>query len=186
MGLDMYLKRNISQTALINTRDKLFNLSVATGPVVNSETNPELTTTLEKALTPYIKEFSPDVSILAGYWNETPALNQWFADKLESADSINNAELTIETLQELKTIIDQILDVRRNKSLTEADDFAQDYFYRDVRFITPESGIFDTDDVFYPTLEKTKEILENEINIYNVLKANDFEYAITWTYSASW
>lgn len=186
MGLDLYLQRNISQKALINSQDKLFKISVETDPNINSATNPELTTTLDKALTSYIEEYSPEVSILAGYWSNTFALNQWFTNKLENADSVNNAEITIETLQELKTIIDKILEVRRNKSLKDADDFAQDYFYRDMRFLEPETGHFDNDDEFYTTLEQTKEILKTEINIYNVLKANDFEYAITWTYSASW
>lgn len=186
MGLDMYLKRNISQKAVINNQDKLFKVSVETDPNINSATNHELTTTLDKALTSYIEQYSPELSLLAGYWNNAFALNQWFADKLENTDSVNNTEITIETLQELKTIIDKILDIRRNESLEDANEFAQEYFYRDMRFLEPETGHFDNDDEFYATLEQTREILKTEINIYNVLKANNFEYAITWTYSASW
>lgn len=181
----MYLRRNISQTALIDSIDKLFNVSVNTDPKVNSTTTPELTSAMDKALTSYIPQYAPEISVLAGYWSNSFALHQWFTEKLEIADSLND-EFSIETLQELKKIIDKILDVYKNKSLKEADEFAQDYFYRDMRFLESETGHFDNDGEFYPALEQTREILESEINIYNILKRHGFEYAINWTYLASW
>jgi len=181
MGLDMYLHRNLDQKALLNDKKVLFNIAPAIEADQNDEKATALNNTIIEALTPADDIYNTTVSVLAGYWRKANAIHNWILNKTNEEDNCQNIDISKETLQAFLVDINYVLD--SHESEDEAESIA-------LETIPPTEGFFfgdsDIDDYYYESLVDTKHIIEKELRLEKELTEAGFEFAISWTYRASW
>jgi len=183
MGLDMYLHRNLDQKALLNDKKVLFNIAPAIEADQNDEKATALNNTIIEALTPADDIYNTTVSVLAGYWRKANAIHNWILNKTNEDDNCQNIDISKETLQAFLVDINHVLISRESESEDEAESIA-------LETIPPTEGFFfgdsDIDDYYYESLVDTKHIIEKELRLEKELTEAGFEFAISWTYRASW
>lgn len=183
MGLDMYLKRNIDQAALFDAKKELFYVRPVKNKQINPNVTPELVDALEKAFTPYDPIYKSQLSVMAGYWRKANAIHNWFINNAKVEDDCREFEVNLPDLQSLRGVITEILEPYDASDKNKAKVLAE-------KLLPTTSGFFfgdtDVDDDYFNILRDTLEILNNEIAIARTFSENNFPFAISWTYRASW
>lgn len=165
MGLDMYLTREI-----YTFEDDMFTIK----PGSKNNTDSEL---FKNLLTPTYSPFNttPSITVTAIYWRKSNAIHHWFVENVQDDnDDCGSYCVTIESLEELRDICQNVIDKHENTYSQEVLPTETGFFFGDT----------DINQHYYEDVKRTADALNKELLLTKKIAGTKLE--IEYSYQASW